>query len=105
MVYKHIGKYIKFKDPSVLAFAFWYTPIAADPGWTLFSPLKEYERMGLNEANSRWRISESNMNYTVCDSYPELLCVPKDFTDQNIRSVAKFRVSTRNMIQWMSVQY
>jgi hypothetical protein len=92
MVYKHIGKYIKFRDPSVLAFAFWYTPVAVDHGWALFSPSKEYERMGLADPACRWRISECNLNYAVCDSYPELLCVPKDFTDQNVRTVAKFRV-------------
>lgn len=38
-----------------------------------------------------WRLSEVNKDFSVCPSYPRLVAVPKDISDDALRKVATFR--------------
>ncbi|CAG5114831.1 unnamed protein product [Candidula unifasciata] len=62
-------------------------------GWKIFDPVKEFKRMGV--PNESWRITKVNENYQLCDSYPAVLAVPKQATDQDLQKVAEFRSRQR----------
>ena len=38
----------------------------------------EFVRMGALHQNSSWRSTELNKSHSLCDTYPEFLCVPKE---------------------------
>ncbi|XP_046684264.1 myotubularin-related protein 3-like isoform X1 [Homalodisca vitripennis] len=42
-----------------------------------------------------WRISAANREYELCKSYPRLLLVPADITDEKLDAASKFRSSRR----------
>lgn len=49
-----------------------------------------------------WRITKLNDNYEVCDSYPQVLAVPAQATDDEIRAVANFRSRGRiPVLSWI----
>ncbi|XP_046386116.1 myotubularin-related protein 3 isoform X1 [Ischnura elegans] len=54
----------------------------------------EVERLGL-DVHGVWRISQANMDYRLCPSYPRLLLVPACITDDTLESVARFRSARR----------
>ena len=79
-------------------FAFSYAPQASkffhklDP----YDPLLEFSRIGiLDSPASFWRVSLANMEFRICDSYPEVLVVPKILTDDEVKVVANFRSGGR----------
>lgn len=55
---------------------------------------KEFIRMGF-DSDSRWRISDINKNFELCNTYPRYLILPASFEDQDLESVAKFRYFKR----------
>lgn len=55
---------------------------------------KEFNRMGFDK-DGRWRISDINRNYELCNTYPRFLIVPSNFKDEDLESVAKFRYFRR----------
>lgn len=55
---------------------------------------KEFVRMGFDK-DERWRISDINRNFELCNTYPRFLIVPSSFKDENLESVAKFRYFRR----------
>ncbi|KAG8508331.1 Myotubularin [Galemys pyrenaicus] len=67
-------------------------------GWTVYDPVEEYRRQGL--PNHHWRITFINKNYELCDTYPALLVVPYQASDDDLRRVAAFR--SRNRIPVLS---
>lgn len=50
-------------------YAFYYTPGSPERkhnGWSMYDPLKEYERMGVGTEKCKgWRISKINKDYVV----------------------------------------
>ncbi|KAJ6144440.1 hypothetical protein N7470_008335 [Penicillium chermesinum] len=53
-------------------YAFSYQPPPPERelnGWDLYDPRKEWDRQGLNAPNSRWRLSEINVDYSVVFTY------------------------------------
>ncbi|KAL0236001.1 hypothetical protein GEMRC1_002583 [Eukaryota sp. GEM-RC1] len=64
-------------------------------GWHLYDPLRELKRLGLVSRNSTFRVSHVNAHYEVSSTYPKLLVVPKAMCDEEVRSVAQFRVKGR----------
>lgn len=38
-----------------------------------------------------WRISYVNQSYSLCDTYPAVLCAPQSLSDEQLRVVANFR--------------
>lgn len=57
-------------------------------GWRVYDPVADYKRQGIPNT---WRISRVNENYELCDTYPSLLVVPKNASDEYLRHVAGFR--------------
>ncbi|XP_028712423.1 myotubularin isoform X5 [Peromyscus leucopus] len=62
-------------------------------GWTVYNPVEEYRRQGL--PNHHWRITFINKCYELCDTYPALLVVPYQTSDDDLRRVATFRSRNR----------
>ena len=58
------------------------------PSWR-YDAEKEYIRCGLDR--DEHRLTSVNQNYAICDSYPQLLAVPAQATDDLLRGVAEFR--------------
>lgn len=54
----------------------------------------EVERLGL-DVHGVWRISQANIDYRLCPSYPRLLLVPACISDDTLESVARFRSARR----------
>lgn len=66
------------------------------PGW-FYDPRVEFARMGIDEARqSGWRVSTSlNAEYEVCASYPKVVCVPANASDDVLKGSANFRSKGR----------
>lgn len=50
-------------------------------------------RQGL--PNESWTISKMNSTYELCDTYPSILVIPTNITDEDIKRVAVFRAKHR----------
>ncbi|XP_056395439.1 myotubularin isoform X2 [Hyla sarda] len=79
-------------------FAFVSEERFSNNGWNIYDPVKEFQRQGL--PNSNWRLSFINKTYEFCDTYPSLLMVPFNASDDDLRKVAAFR--SRNRIPVLS---
>lgn len=45
--------------------------------------------------NESWTISKINSNYELCDTYPSILVIPTNITDEDIKQVSLFRAKHR----------
>ncbi|KAL0491687.1 myotubularin [Acrasis kona] len=70
-----------------------FTPEQRANGWCNYL-LAEYERLGINN-DCAWRVTNINEDYKFCDTYPNMLVVPKSFSDDDLRIVAGFRSRAR----------
>ncbi|KAM4020798.1 myotubularin isoform 4-T5 [Anomaloglossus baeobatrachus] len=69
-------------------------------GWELYDPVKEFYRQNL--PNDNWRLTFMNQKYEFCDTYPPLLIVPFNATDDDLRKVAAFRSRNRiPVVSWI----
>lgn len=81
-------------------FAFEYTETFPENGWNIHEPIAELKRMGV--PNDMWKISRINENYEICDSYPTVLAIPSQVTDDDIHSIAQFRSRGRiPVLSWI----
>ena len=49
-----------------------------------------------------WRISNINLNYTFCETYPSLFAVPSSTSDKELELVAEFRSKGRiPVLSWI----
>ncbi|XP_074650541.1 phosphatidylinositol-3,5-bisphosphate 3-phosphatase MTMR2-like isoform X2 [Tubulanus polymorphus] len=81
-------------------FAFAYSKTYKEDGWLIYDELEEYKRQGL--PNDKWRITRTNNNYELCESYGKVLCVPMDSTDQDLKLAAEFRGRCRlPILSWI----
>lgn len=65
-------------------------------GWEIYDARKEFKRQGLEESNKyKLRFSQLNEDYSLCDSYPEVIVVPNETNDIELKNFAKFRVNRR----------
>lgn len=55
---------------------------------------REVERMKF-DINGAWRVSQINIEFKLCSSYPKLLIVPACISDETLMSVSNFRSSRR----------
>lgn len=79
-------------------FAFSYASCAAKNFQSVepYDPFLEFARIGiLDSVDTFWRVSLVNQDFRICDSYPELLIVPKVLTDDEVKVVANFRSGGR----------
>uniref|UniRef100_A0A914C300 Myotubularin phosphatase domain-containing protein n=1 Tax=Acrobeloides nanus TaxID=290746 RepID=A0A914C300_9BILA len=65
-----------------------------DNGWTAFGIDEEFARLVIL-CPDKWRISSVNKNFEVCQSYPELVIVPKGIGDDYLKISATFRDGTK----------
>jgi len=59
--------------------------------WSLYDPLEEFQRQGVLNPCSQWRLSRVNEDFSLCPTYPKMLVVPKSIDDEVLRKVAEFR--------------
>ncbi|XVF82834.1 hypothetical protein PTKIN_Ptkin16aG0082200 [Pterospermum kingtungense] len=52
-------------------------------------------------SNDLWRISDTNSNYSMCQSYPFALIVPKNISDEDVIQASTFRARSRiPVVSW-----
>ena len=85
LLYTHsllFASFLNFGEDSIeQLYAFFYKPHPkhiVNDGWSVYDPLKEFERMGVTK-NDAWRFSTVNRNYGVCNLLSSL------FIDGNTR--------------------
>ena len=84
-------------------FAFQFTDRYADShdGWKVYDPMKEFTRQKVFN-NTGWRVSNANKDYKLCSTYPPVLVVPSDVSDDDLKKVAEFRSRERiPVLSWM----
>ena len=64
-------------------------------GWTLYDPFLEYLRQEIEFSDSKFCFSFLNQEYKVCDSYPNIVIIPKEFDNEEIFNVASSRMRNR----------
>uniref|UniRef100_A0A3B4FUI8 phosphatidylinositol-3,5-bisphosphate 3-phosphatase n=1 Tax=Pundamilia nyererei TaxID=303518 RepID=A0A3B4FUI8_9CICH len=85
---------------SLPLFAFLYKEQFPVDGWKVYDPAAEYRRQGL--PNESWTISKINSTYELCDTYPSVLVIPTNITDEDIKRVAVFRAKHRiPVLSWI----
>uniref|UniRef100_A0A2M4AHL3 phosphatidylinositol-3,5-bisphosphate 3-phosphatase n=1 Tax=Anopheles triannulatus TaxID=58253 RepID=A0A2M4AHL3_9DIPT len=84
-------------------FAFNYREKFTEDGWSVYEPVAELRRMGVNSANNdMWRITRINEHHEICDSYPSVWAVPKTAKDDLLKQVAAFRSRNRlPVLSWI----
>lgn len=81
-------------------FAFRYKEQFPVDGWKVYEPTAEYNRQGL--PNESWIISRINIHYELCDTYPSILVLPNNMTEEEIKQVASFRAKHRiPVLSWI----
>uniref|UniRef100_A0A1A7YE63 phosphatidylinositol-3,5-bisphosphate 3-phosphatase n=2 Tax=Iconisemion striatum TaxID=60296 RepID=A0A1A7YE63_9TELE len=85
---------------SLPLFAFKYQEQFPVDGWKVYDPAAEYRRQGL--PNESWTFSRMNNTYELCDTYPSVLVIPKNFTEEDMKQVALFRAKHRiPVLSWI----
>ncbi|XP_074004341.1 myotubularin isoform X4 [Numenius arquata] len=97
-IFEVLTKYAFPQSHNLLFFAFLNEEKFSENGWMVYTPMSEYRRQGL--PNERWRVTFVNEHYGLCDTYPSLLVVPYNATDDDLKKVAAFR--SRNRIPVLS---
>uniref|UniRef100_A0A915BJL9 Phosphatidylinositol-3-phosphatase n=1 Tax=Parascaris univalens TaxID=6257 RepID=A0A915BJL9_PARUN len=65
-------------------------------GWDRFDWDVEFARQGIGTADKQlWRVTDFNIRYQFCDTYPEWICVPSAATKQILIGSCKFRSRAR----------
>jgi myotubularin-related protein 1/2 len=64
-----------------------------------FNIMEEYTRQGMlsdgENGASRWRLTDANGEYRLCNSYPKALIVPAEILDEDLFIVSAFRSGQR----------
>lgn len=99
-VVKVLSQHAYSVSNSLPLFAFLYKEQFPVDGWKVFDATAEYKRQGL--PNESWTISKINSNYELCDTYPSVLVIPTNISDEDIRRVALFRAKHRiPVLSWI----
>lgn len=64
-------------------------------GWTLYDPYIEYLRQEIEFSDDKFCFTFQNNNYQLCDTYPNILVIPKEFDNQEIIKIAGSRMKNR----------
>uniref|UniRef100_A0A671LAI7 Myotubularin-related protein 1-like n=1 Tax=Sinocyclocheilus anshuiensis TaxID=1608454 RepID=A0A671LAI7_9TELE len=77
-----------------------YRETFPEDGWKIYDPVAEYKRQGL--PNESWIISKVNSSYKLCETYPALLVLPSNVTEDELKRVAAFRAKRRfPVLSWI----
>ena len=64
-------------------------------GWKLYNPIKEFERQHVPFGMDSFRLSQINLKYKLCDTYPSLLILPSHCDDSSLSRIASCRTKNR----------
>ncbi|XP_066495975.1 myotubularin isoform X1 [Tiliqua scincoides] len=99
-IFELLTKYAFPLSHNLPLFAFSNEEKFPENGWLIYNAMVEYRRQGL--PNEQWRITFLNEHYALCDTYPSLLVVPYNATDEDLRKVAAFRSRGRiPVLSWI----
>ncbi|KIW96425.1 uncharacterized protein Z519_03494 [Cladophialophora bantiana CBS 173.52] len=83
-------------------YAFSYHPTGPEKdvggqGWSLYDPMREWRRMGLGDESRKtnWRISTINKDYSFSPTYPAVLAVPANISDNTLNYAGRYRSRAR----------
>ncbi|EED20079.1 protein phosphatase [Talaromyces stipitatus ATCC 10500] len=81
-------------------YAFTYQPPPPEQGlngWQLYDARKEWNRQGVGRegSNANWRISTINADYSFSPTYPALLVVPSNISDNTLNYAGRYRSRAR----------
>uniref|UniRef100_A0A673M807 phosphatidylinositol-3,5-bisphosphate 3-phosphatase n=1 Tax=Sinocyclocheilus rhinocerous TaxID=307959 RepID=A0A673M807_9TELE len=99
-VFETLSKYAFPLSHNLPLFAFKYRETFPEDGWKIYDPVAEYKRQGL--PNESWIISKVNSSYELCETYPALLILPSNVTEDELKRVAAFRAKRRfPVLSWI----
>uniref|UniRef100_A0A671LDI6 phosphatidylinositol-3,5-bisphosphate 3-phosphatase n=1 Tax=Sinocyclocheilus anshuiensis TaxID=1608454 RepID=A0A671LDI6_9TELE len=99
-VFETLSKYTCPLSHNLPLFAFKYRETFPEDGWKIYDPVAEYKRQGL--PNESWIISKVNSSYKLCETYPALLVLPSNVTEDELKRVAAFRAKRRfPVLSWI----
>jgi hypothetical protein len=86
-------------------YAFSHRPLKIEKavnGWEIYDPKAEFRRQGISQklSDKGWRLTNINADYSFCDTYPAVLCVPTSISDNVLKYARTFR--SRNRIPALS---
>ena len=64
-------------------------------GWTLYDPFLEYLRQEIEFSDKKFCFSFLNKDYKLCDTYPNIIVIPKEFDNEELTKVAGSRMRNR----------
>lgn len=64
-------------------------------GWELYKPMEEFERQRVPYGMESFRLSQINLQYKLCETYPSLLILPSHFADADLKNIASCRIKNR----------
>eukprot|EP01090_Pellita_catalonica_P016275 TRINITY_DN4613_c0_g2_i1.p1 TRINITY_DN4613_c0_g2~~TRINITY_DN4613_c0_g2_i1.p1 ORF type:complete len:484 (-),score=131.84 TRINITY_DN4613_c0_g2_i1:1424-2827(-) len=68
-------------------FCFTFKHRSSFDGWTLYDPVKEYDRLKLTNS-SDWRlVTDANQNYEICSTYPKVFVVPASISNEKLAKI------------------
>ncbi|TRY59416.1 hypothetical protein DNTS_004318 [Danionella cerebrum] len=95
-----LSKYAFPLSQNLPLFAFKYRETFPVDGWRIYDPVAEYKRQGL--PNESWILSKVNSGYEMCETYPALLVLPSNVTEDELKRVAAFRAKRRfPVLSWI----
>ena len=79
-----------------MRFAFAHHLATRENGWEVYNPQREYSRFGVSEGISdcKWMLVD-NSSWSICETYPAVICVPKSLTMEDVLGCARFRTKGR----------
>ncbi|XP_051537236.1 myotubularin-related protein 1-like isoform X1 [Myxocyprinus asiaticus] len=99
-VFEILSKFAFPLSHNLPLFAFKYRERFPEDGWKIYDPVAEYKRQGL--PNESWIISKVNSSYEVCETYPALLVLPSNVTEDELKRVVAFRAKRRfPVLSWI----
>lgn len=100
LIYNQLIKYTFYLTSNLECFAYLHRPKLTDLGWFVYDAKSEYDRMGLGD---KWRITNINENFSLCETYPKYLCVPSFISDKELEIIGQFRSKNRlPVLSWIS---
>jgi myotubularin-related protein 1/2 len=78
---------------NLFAFEYSWRPAPELNGWKLYDIDQEFARMGLPD--EQWHIVDWNMDFSLCPSYPPILCLPRTVLLESIQEVKEYRSKGR----------
>ena len=64
-------------------------------GWKIYNPIKEFQRQNVPFEMDSFRISQINLKYKLCETYPSILVLPSQCDDSSLEKIASCRIKNR----------